>query len=114
MEQEDEFWMNYEGIAIKTCHRFSKESETKNKVNHATKTLGLTSRKNEVMLFTRAATCALSLFPLQAMSGVPWVCRGSLGSSDGHFHALRWRLAEEGLENDDSFMARSMASNASL
>lgn len=106
--------MSYEGTAIKTCHKFSKESETKSKVNHATKTLDLTSRKNEVMLFTRAATCALGLFSLQAMSGVPWVCRGGLGSSDRHCHVLRWRLAEEGLENDDSFMARSMASNASL
>lgn len=70
IEEKDESWMNHEGIAIKTCHKFSKERERDKECQPCHQDLGLTSRKNEVMLFTRAAT---RVFPLQAMSGVLWV-----------------------------------------
>lgn len=67
IEQEDEFWMNCEGTAMRTCHKFNKDSERKGRVNNATKTSGLTSGKTGVTLFIGAATCALGLFALQAM-----------------------------------------------
>lgn len=73
--EQDECWLNCEGTAIKSCHKFNKESERKRKVHNATKAFGLSSRKNKVTLFIRDAMLyTFHSFTLQTLGKVSSGC----------------------------------------